>query len=181
MKAVVFLADGFEEVEALTVVDYLRRLEEFKVETVSISEDLKVRGAHDIYVIADKLITDLDKEDIDLLVIPGGMPGASNLRDDFRVIDIIRYLDEEEKLLAAICAGPIVFEKAGIVSGKKITSYPGFEDVFTSSNYSTDRVVKDGNIITARGPSIALDFTLEIIETLLGKNRAEDLMKDILY
>lgn len=127
MKIIVFLAEGFEEVEALTVVDYLRR-KDIQVDTISITEEKEVIGAHNIRVIADKTIEEI--EDINLYkgaIIPGGMPGATNLRDDKRVIDIIKSLYEEDKLTAAICAGPIVLEKAGIIKGKNITSYPGFE------------------------------------------------------
>ncbi len=118
MKIIVFLAEGFEEVEALTVVDYLRR-KDIQVDTISITEEKEVIGAHNIRVIADKTIEEI--EDINLYkgaIIPGGMPGATNLRDDKRVIDIIKSLYEEDKLTAAICAGPIVLEKAGIIKGK---------------------------------------------------------------
>lgn len=181
MKIIVFLAEGFEEVEALTVVDYLRR-KDIQVDTISITEEKEVIGAHNIRVIADKTIEEI--EDINLYkgaIIPGGMPGATNLRDDKRVIDIIKSLYEEDKLTAAICAGPIVLEKAGIIKGKNITSYPGFEGELKDGIYREESVVRDNNIITARGPTLAVDFAIEIIRYLLGEEKAEELKKDILY
>ncbi len=181
MKVIVFLANGFEEVEALTVVDYLRR-KDIVVDTVSIAEDTKVKGAHDIEVIADKSIDALGDIGLyDGAIIPGGMPGATNLRDDARVIDILKELDSRDKLVAAICAGPIVLERAGIIKGKKVTSYPGFEDVLKESVYVETPVVRDGNIITSRGPALAVDFAIEIMTYLLGEDKASELKEDILY
>ena len=181
MKIIVFLADGFEEIEALTVVDYLRRMD-IEVETISIKDDYNVKGAHQIQVLADGGINNIKNlEDYAGLVIPGGMPGASNLRDDKRVIDIVKKMYKEEKLVAAICAGPIVLEKAGIIKGKKVTSYPGFEEQLKDGNYTEDIVAIDGNIITARGPYLATDFAIEIISYLLGEDKVEKLKKDILY
>jgi len=181
MKVLVFLAEGFEEVEALTVVDYLRR-KEIHVDTVSISDNQKVKGAHDIVVIADKLIDDVSELDsYDGVVIPGGMPGATNLRDDSSVIDIIKRVNENKKLVASICAGPIVLERAGVINGKSVTSYPGFGDELKNSVYKEETVVRDGNIITSRGPALAVDFAIEIVRYLLGEEKAKELKKSILY
>lgn len=181
MKIILFLADGFEEVEALTVVDYLRRME-IEVDMVSISDDRKVKGAHDIEVLSDKILADIgDIESYDGLVIPGGMPGASNLRNNDRIIEIVRTMNQEEKLVAAICAGPIVFERANIIENKKITSYPGFEDDLKDGEYINQAVVLDGNMITARGPAYAVDFAIEIVRYLLNDSKADELKKDILY
>lgn len=181
MKVLLFLADGFEEVEAITVVDYLRRMD-IVVDTISITDDLKVRGAHDINVIADKKIDDLkDINSYNGVIIPGGLPGATNLRDNNRVIEIVNKMSEDDKLLAAICAGPIVLEKAGLIKGKNITSYPGFEDDLKDGNHIGQKVVKDSNMITARGPALAVDFAIEIVGYLLGGSRAIELKKDILY
>lgn len=181
MKVLVFLAEGFEEVEALTTVDYLRRAD-IGVDTVSITEDKTVKGAHDIIVTADKTISDLKSVDgYNGVVIPGGMPGATNLRDNRSVIDIVKQLNEKEKLVAAICAGPIVLKEAGIINDKEITSYPGFEDQLEGCKYCEEAVVRDGNIITARGPSIAADFAIEIIRYLMGKDKIAQLKKEILY
>ncbi|NLN42532.1 MAG: DJ-1/PfpI family protein [Clostridiales bacterium] len=180
MKVMVFLANGFEEVEALTVVDYLRRMD-IEVDTVSITQDKQVNGSHDIPVLADKTIGEIDKVDsYDGVVIPGGMPGATNLRDNPKVLEIVKEMDKNAKLAAAICAGPIVLEKAGVIEGRKVTSYPGFEDQL-SGVYQEENVVRDQNIITARGPALAVDFAIEIVKYLLGQEKADELKKGILY
>jgi len=181
MKVIVFLADGFEEVEALTTVDYLRRMD-IVVDTVSITQDKEVKGSHDISVLADKTIDQIDNTDqYHGVVIPGGLPGATNLRDNPKVIEIVKKVYDNQKLAAAICAGPIVLERAGIIDGKKITSYPGFEDQLSSGIYQEQSVVRDGNIITARGPALAVDFAIEIVKYLLGEERADELKAGILY
>ncbi len=182
MNVIVLLAEGFEEVEALTVVDYLRRVKQITVDMVTIEDSLQVSGSHHIEVKADKQIDQLSKIDsYDALVIPGGMPGAANLRDDGRVIKIIKKMNKARKLIAAICAGPIVLEKAKIIDDKKMTSYPGLEKEFPHSIYQEDAVVRDGNIITSRGPAKAVDFALNIVKVLVGEKEAEALRKDILY
>ncbi|NLV88770.1 MAG: DJ-1/PfpI family protein [Tissierellia bacterium] len=181
MKVIVFLAEGFEEVEALTTVDYLRR-KGIVVDTVSITSDKEVKGAHQVTVLADKIIDEItDLDSYDGVIIPGGIPGATNLRDHSRVVEIVKTLYDKGKLAAAICAGPIVLERAGIIKGKKVTSYPGFEGDLKDGIYEEERVVVDGNMITARGPAIAVDFAIEIIKYLLGAEKAEELKKDILY
>ena len=181
MKVILFLAEGFEEVEALTVVDYLRR-KSILVDTISITDNETVKGAHDIIVITDKKIDELKEVDsYDGVVIPGGMPGASNLRNDNKVIEIIRTMNDSGKLVASICAGPMVLERAGVIKGKKVTSYPGYEDVLKDSIYQEESVVIDGNIITSRGPSLAVEFAIEIIKYLRGHEKAEELKRDILY
>ena len=166
MKSILlFLADGFEEIEALTVVDYLRRLG-IVVDTCSITGGREVKGAHEIIVLADKILGEIGEiKAYDGVVIPGGMPGSTNLRD--------------KKLIGAICAGPIVLEEAGILENIEITSYPGFEEEL-GGLYKEDIVVQDKNIITARGPAVAVYFALKIVENLLDKNKVEDLKKDIL-
>lgn len=182
MNVIVFLADGFEEVEALTVVDYLRRIKDMTVDTVSITESLQVLGVHNIEVKADKTINQLGAISLyDGLVIPGGMPGASNLRDHKQVINIIREMDVRGKLLAAICAGPIVLEKAKVIDDKQVTSYPGFGADLPDSIYKEDDVVCDGNIITARGPAKAEDFAIEIVRYLAGDKAVKGLKASILY
>ncbi len=180
MKIVLFLADGFEEVEALTVVDYLRRME-IEVDMVSITNGSKVKGAHNIEVTVDKTIEEFSYKDYDGVILPGGMPGASNLRDNNIVIETVKYLNENNKLIGAICAAPIVLAKAKIIKDKNITSYPGFEDVLKEGNYIVQGVVVDGNTITGRGPAYAVNFAIEIVNYLLDDDKAIELMKDILY
>ncbi|CCQ97059.1 DJ-1 family protein [[Clostridium] ultunense Esp] len=178
-KVLLLLAEGFEEVEALTTVDYLRRMD-IIVDTCSIGEK-RIQGAHRIIVEADKQIDEIDSiKNYDGLVIPGGLPGATNLRDNGRVIQLVQEFNEEKKLIAAICAGPIVLQKAGIITGKGVTSYPGFDKDLKESKYSEDLVVQDGNIITARGPAVAVYFALKLVENLVGKEKEQELRKDIL-
>lgn len=181
MRVIVFLANGFEEVEALTVVDYLRRMD-IDVDMVSITEEIRVKGAHNIEVITDKKTGEIkDGNGYDGVIIPGGLPGATNLRDDDKVIDIVKSINKREGLVAAICAGPIVLERAGIINGRKVTSYPGFDQDLETGIYKEEPVVRDNNIITARGPAIAVDFAIEIVNYLLGDEKSEELKKDILY
>lgn len=181
MRVILFLAEGFEEVEALTSVDYLRR-KDIVVDIVSITKEKYVKGAHEIVVLADKAIDEIgDIGSYDGVIIPGGLPGAINLRDNSEVIEVVKEVFDRDKLVAAICAGPIVLERAGIIAGRKVTSYPGFSGYLKGSIYEEDNVVVDGNIITARGPALAVDFALAIVGYLLGEEKAEELKKDILY
>ncbi|NLW41056.1 MAG: DJ-1/PfpI family protein [Tissierellia bacterium] len=179
-KVLLLLAEGFEEVEALTTVDYLRRMD-IIVDICSIHGEKKVRGAHRVVVEADKNLEEVKSiKNYDGLVIPGGLPGATNLRDDGRVIELVQQFNQEGKLIAAICAGPIVLQRAGIIKDKKVTSYPGFDNDLKESQYLEDLVVQDGNIITARGPAVAVYFALKIVEKLVGEDKKEELKKDIL-
>lgn len=179
-KFLVFLADGFEEIEALTPVGYLRRAG-IEVDTVSITEDLKVTGSHNIPVLADKLLSDIKPEDYLGLYLPGGLPGATNLRDHEGVIKLVQQFNQEEKMVAAICAAPIVLEKADIIKDKKVTSFPSFKEELTSvKEYVEDLiVVEDGNIITGRGAAIAIYQSFKIVETLLGTEAVEKLKAGI--
>lgn len=180
MKIIVFLAEGFEEVEALTVVDYLRRLD-IEVDMVSISKEKMVQGAHGIEVKVDKLIDDLDLESYKGAIIPGGLPGATNLQKSKEVVEIVKNFYKGDKLLGAICAGPIVLDQAGILKNKNFTCYPGFQDNIKDGNYIDKNTVRVGNIITGKGPALAVDFALEIVDYLLGQEKKDQLKKDILY
>ncbi|NLW22496.1 MAG: DJ-1/PfpI family protein [Tissierellia bacterium] len=179
-KVLLLLAEGFEEVEAFTTVDYLRRMD-IIVDTCSINGEKRVTGAHRITVEADKDLNEIHSiKNYDGMVIPGGLPGATNLRDNGRVIELVQDFNKEGKLLAAICAGPIVLQRAGIIKGKKVTSYPGFDNDLKEGIYTDELVVQDGNIITARGPAVAVYFAIKIVENLVGKEKGEELGKDIL-
>lgn len=163
-KVAVILADGFEEIEALTVVDVIRRAK-VECDTVSINKT-EVTGAHKIKVEADAIISDKIK-DYDMIVLPGGMPGSTNLRDNDKVIEIVKYFNDNKKLIGAICAAPIVLEKANVIEGRTITSYPGYEEELSKANYISDKiVVEDGNMITSRGPATALEFSYKLLEKL---------------
>ena len=176
-KVAVMLADGFEEIEALTVVDIIRRAN-ITCDMFSIS-GMEVKGAHDIVVKADKLISEEVKE-YDVIVLPGGMPGATNLRDNEEVIDLVKWFNDNKKIVAAICAAPIVLGKAGIIEGKKVTSYPGFEDELIKGSYLEEHVVVDGNIITSRGPATAMLFAYKILE-LLQCDKWKNLSEGMLF
>ncbi|AKA70349.1 DJ-1 family glyoxalase III [Clostridium scatologenes] len=178
-KAIVLLAKGFEEVEALTVVDVLRRGGVHCI-TCSIDGEEEVLGSHSIHVKANNLLEKVDVNKYDAVVIPGGMPGASNLRDSEKVIELVKKFNKENKIVAAICAGPIVLGRAGVLDGKKGTSYPGFEEQLGEVVYSEDMVVQDGNIITSRGPATAIYFAFKILESLEGIKIAENLREAML-
>lgn len=162
-KIAVLCKDGFEEIEALTPVDVLRRAN-VHVDLVGM-DDLKVTSSHQITIQLDCVFNDQIKE-YDGIVIPGGLPGATNLRDDARVIEIVQQFNQEYKLIAAICAGPIVLAKAGILKDKICTCSPGFETQLTGANYQEAIVQKDDHIITGKGPAAALEFGYTILESL---------------
>ena len=169
-KIAVFLAEGFEEGEALFVVDILRRAG-FQCNSISINEKM-VKGCHGIEVLTDKIISDEIKE-YDMIVLPGGLPGATNLRDDERVIDLVKYFDKApEKFVAAICAAPMILEKAGIIKGRTVTSYPGEEytTLLKDANYVEDIVVVDDHLITSRGPASTLAFAYTLVDVLGGNS-----------
>ena len=172
-QIVIPLADGFEETEAITNIDVLRRAG-LDVVTVSLGS-LTVHGDHGIDVQADQNISDLDLEQVEGIVLPGGMPGAKHLKEDDRVIELVRKLDEENGLVAAICAAPMVLEKAGVIEDRPATSYPGFDEQMPSCRYQQERVVIDGNLVTGRGPGVALEFAIKIVELIVGQDKAEEL------
>lgn len=163
-KVAVLLANGFETIEALTVVDILRRAEVI-CNTFSL-DGIDVCTSHKIIVKADKNIDNNEIKDYDCIVIPGGMPGAKNLKEDPRVIKLIKDFDRDGKLICAICAGPIALGEAGITKGKDITCYPGFESEIGDCNHKEELVVSFENIITGRGPAAAIPFAFEILSRI---------------
>ncbi len=179
-KILTVLAEGFEEIEAVTPVDLLKRAG-ISVETSGI-KGIDISGSHDISVIADHSFDEVSDE-YDGIIIPGGMPGAANIADCKPVMDLIKKMFSEGKLVAAICAAPaVVLNKTGILSGKKATCYPGREKDFNADvEFLEDRVVVDGNIITSRGAGTAADFSHAVIEYLLDKETADKVLKATLY
>ncbi|WP_303859884.1 DJ-1 family glyoxalase III [Alkalibaculum bacchi] len=177
-KILVFLADGFEEIEALTLVDVLRRAN-VQVDTCSLEEKL-VRGTHDIYVQADVLL-DEDLDEYDGIYLPGGMPGAKNLQENSKVQEMIKEYFSKGKLVSAICAAPIALNSTGILKDKKGTSYPGFEDQLEYQEYVEAPVVVCDNLITSRGPATALLVAFEILNYLGYKNETETIKEDMLF
>lgn len=177
-KILVFLADGFEEIEALTLVDVLRR-GNVQIDTCSLEEKM-VRGTHDIYVQADILLKD-GLDEYDGIYLPGGMPGAKNLQKNSKVQEIVKEYFHKGKLVSAICAAPIALNSAGILKGKKGTSYPGFEDQLDYDEYLEAPVVVCDNIITSRGPATALPIAFEILKYLGYEKEAEIIKEDMLF
>lgn len=175
-----FLADGFEEIEALATVDVLRRAG-VKVTTVSINPTEMVNGAHGIPVVADALFADCSYNEADMLVLPGGMPGAANLDAHEGLRAAISAHAEAGKWLAAICAAPMVYGHMGLLNGKKATCYPGFEGELAGATYTAAPVEKDGNIITGKGPAVVLPFAYALAEALVGEEVVAQVKAGMLY
>jgi 4-methyl-5(b-hydroxyethyl)-thiazole monophosphate biosynthesis len=171
MQALVPLAEGFEEIEAVTIIDVLRR-GGVEVTTAALTRG-PVRGSHGIALECDATLESVSGRDFDAVVLPGGMPGAKNLKEDARLRDLLRRSAERGKLVAAICAGPIALEAAGLLAGKRATSYPGHE--LPSATRSEEAVVSDGNIVTSRGPGTALEFALALVARLAGADTSAQL------
>ena len=181
MKTVyAFLADGMEEVEALMVIDLLRRTKKLNVVTVSIKDELLVKSSHNIKLYADKNINEIDFSSGDCIFLPGGMPGTTNLGACEKLADEIVEYNNQGKLLAAICAAPTVFSNLGLLKDKNATSYPSFEDQMECNNYGGG-VVRDGNFITDKGLGVALEMGLEIISYLVDEETAGEVAKAIQY
>ena len=179
-KICVFLADGFEEIEGLTVVDLLRRAG-ISVTTVSITGQLTVRGAHDIYVQADKLFEETTYEEADMAVLPGGMPGTLNLEKHEGVRTVLKQFYEEKKYIAAICAAPSILGKMGMREGRRAASYPSKENELFGAEVVREPVAVDEFIITSRGMGTAIDFSLALIEILLDAQKAEEIGTSVIY
>lgn len=166
-KVALFLASGFEEIEALGTIDILRRAQ-ISVETISITDDNHVTGAHHLTVLADKTFSELDFSTVDVLVLPGGMPGAKNLDEHGELKRQVKAFAEKGKNVAAICAAPIVLGGLGLLDGRKATCYPGFESKLIGAKTTGEKVVVADNIITGKGPGCMFDFALKLVETIAG-------------
>ncbi len=166
-KALVLIADGSEEIETLTPVDVLRRAS-VEVDLTSISQSLTVTCSRGVKVVADKLLNDIDFNDYDCIVVPGGMPGATNIANCKDVIEGLKNTIQNGKIVASICASPaVVLGANGLIKGRKATCFPADEFIdILKENYTGDEVTVDGNLITANGPKSALDFSLEICRAL---------------
>jgi 4-methyl-5(b-hydroxyethyl)-thiazole monophosphate biosynthesis len=176
-QALVLLANGFEEIEAVTIIDVLRRAE-VQVTTAAL-EGTSATGSHQITMQADVALDDVgDATRFDAVVLPGGMPGAETLKSDGRVRGLLQRQHAEGKLVAAICAAPIALDAAGILKGRSATSYPGFE--LPTANYSERRVVEADHVVTSRGPGTALEFALTLVQRLVGVERATKLRQSML-
>ncbi len=178
MKALIILASGFEEIEAITVIDILRRAD-IQVDICTL-DNINVRGAHSISITTEKCISDINTDDYDAVILPGGLPGATNLRDNSLVVEVVKDIFRSDNLVASICAAPIVLEECEISNEIDGTCYPGFEKYINFKNYVDKPVVKSGNVITAMGPAFSMNFALEIVEYLLSKEDRLLLEKDLL-
>ena len=177
-KVVILLADGFEEVEAVAIVDVLRRAE-IEVTIAGLHEGA-IMSARKIRVLSDTVIDTIRTEDFDMIVLPGGQPGSDNLNNDARVRALISEFHTKGKLIGAICAAPYVLANAGILEGKHATSYPTYRDRLGKVFYEEQSVVEDGNVMTSRGPGTALCFGLSIVAKLVGKEKSQQIKQAML-
>lgn len=175
----VFFADGFEEVEALTTVDLIRR-SGTELKMVSIMGKKQVFGAHGIHIVTDLLFEDME-DGADMLILPGGMPGTTNLKEHAGLAEALKKQYEASGWLAAICAAPSVFAGLGFLKDKNATSYPGCLEAGDCANYLEEEVVVDGKIVTSRGVGTAIPFALKLIEILKGKEVSDQIASSIIF
>ena len=181
MKAICFfLAEGFEEVEALLPLDILRR-GGLDVRTVSVTGDRIVKGAHQVPVVADLLFEDLAADEVEMIVLPGGMPGAVNLDAHAGLDALVRSAAAAGQAMAAICAAPLVYGKRGLLNGKKATCYPGFESYLEGADCTGRMVETDGNFVTGKGPGAAAEFGFTLLQRLAGADKAAEVKQGMLW
>ncbi|HHV13522.1 MAG TPA: DJ-1/PfpI family protein [Clostridiales bacterium] len=179
-KVYIFLANGYEEIEGLTVVDLLRRAN-IDVQMVSVTGDIFVTGSHQITSKTDILFEEADFTDGDMLVLPGGMPGTKNLKEHAGLDALLKDYKAGGKKLAAICAAPSILGSKGLLQDRCATCYPGFEKELSGARVMDEEVVVDGNVITSKGMGTAIDFSLAIIEGLAGKAKAGEIARAIQF
>lgn len=181
MKVATFLAEGFEETEAIATIDLLRRAG-LTVRVFSISDDLKVTGANQISVFADELMSAFNANDYKMLFLPGGMPGTLNLQKCEALMEAVKLFAQKRKWLAAICAAPSILGELGLLKGKEATCYPGFESKLTGATFAVKKeVVVSDRIITSRGVGTVIPFALHIIANLVGEEKADEIEKAIVH
>ena len=174
-RILVPLAEGFETIEALSLVDVLRRAG-MMVDLAAVGDNLQVKSSHGVVIIADTLLAKCLENSYDLIVLPGGMPGAANLKASKELADLLRRQNGESKLYGAICASPaLVLEHYGLLKGKKATCHPSFTDNLTCKDAISEKVVIDGNCITGRGAGVSIEFSLELLELLMGKEKRKEI------
>lgn len=181
-KVYVFLANGFEDVEALIPVDVLRR-GGVEVVTVSVVDDSQVvESAHGVGIVADTMFADCDFGNADVLMLPGGMPGASNLYAHEGVRQAVLAQQDAGKKIAAICAAPaVVLAQLGVLDGRRATCYPGFEQLLTKAEYTADLVTVDGNITTAEGPAAAFPYAYELLGQLVSREVSDQIAEGMRF
>jgi 4-methyl-5(b-hydroxyethyl)-thiazole monophosphate biosynthesis len=178
MKVYLFLAEGFEEIEAIAPIDIFRRAD-IEVITVSVKNELAVTGAHGVTVLADKLFADVDFSGNDLLFLPGGLPGTTNLDKHEGLRKLIKNQVLSGEKIAAICAAPSILGKMELLKGQEAICYPGFENLLIDARISDKKIVKSGNVYTAKAAGVAIQFALKLVEELKGKEVAENISKAI--
>lgn len=178
MKIYVFLAEGFEEIEAIAPVDIFRRAE-LEVVTVSVTDNKLVKGAHQIIVQADQLFGDVKFSGDYLIFLPGGLPGTTNLGKYVPLQSLITQQAQQKGKLAAICAAPSILGQLGLLQNKEAICYPGFEDKLTGAVVSEQKIVKDGEVFTAKAAGVAIPFALQIVADLKGQGVADAIQKSI--
>lgn len=180
-KVALFIENGSEELEFIAPLDIMRRAN-LEVDLISANNEDFITSSHNVKILADKKIDEVNNIlEYDAIVIPGGMPGSTLLRDNKKIIEFYQTMYNSGKLVAAICAAPIVLSAAGITDDKEVTSYPGFDKEINYKNYNSEKaVVIDKNVITAQGPAVAILFGYEIVNYLLQDNTAEDVKKAML-
>lgn len=178
-KVAVFLAVGFEEIEAVSTIDVLRR-GDMTVDMISVSGNLDVEGAHGISMKCNRLFYDVDYTEYEVLVLPGGMPGADNLNKHEGLTNLLPEFLEQGKKVAAICAAPMILGRLGLLKGLEAICYPGFEAYLEGAQISSKTVVKDGNVITAKGAGVAMHFGLEILKWFLPLDEVTELKTNVM-
>ncbi len=173
MRVLIPLADGLEEIEAVTIVDVLRRAE-IEVTTSTLGHN-PVSGSHGIAIKADTVLDDIKYSEFGSIVLPGGMPGSKHLKDDKRVVSLVQDIYKQNGIVAALCAAPMVLGHAGILEGKKATCYPGFEHELIGAEYIPEPVIADDTIITGKGPGCAIPFALKLVEVMKNQSIAQEL------
>lgn len=176
----VFLADGFEEIEGLTVVDILRRAG-VHVDTVSVMKSRTIRGAHQIEVQADYLFEEMNFEETEMLVLPGGMPGTLFLQEHEGLRTLLQTFDAQKRYIGAICAAPSILGELGLLKGRRACCYPNFEEKLLGADVDYDDVCMDGHIITSRGMGTAIPFALKLTSVLCGKEKARKIGESIVF
>lgn len=179
-KVYEFLAEGFEEVEALLPVDVLRRAG-VEVKTVSVANSREVLSAHQVGIVADMMFEDSDFSDATMLLLPGGLPGATNLRDHEGLCQLLMRHAAEGKKIGAICAAPLVLGSLGLLRGHKATCYPGFEKYMDGAEYTAELFTIDGNIITGRGPAATFPYAYAIAEMFTSKDQVASLREGMIF
>ena len=180
-KVALFIENGSEELEFIAPLDIMRRAN-LEVDLISANNEDFITSSHNVKILADKKIDEVNNIlDYDAIVIPGGMPGSTLLRDNKKIIEFYQTMYNSGKLVAAICAAPIVLSAAGITDDKEVTSYPGFDKEINYKNYNSDKaVVIDKNVITAQGPAVAILFGYEIVNYLLQDDTVQNISNAML-